>query len=175
MCCTLGLKSNSALADDMQAFMDQENLNTELESWSYEDICSRVVRYIYPADQYSYDEETGEYVDLADEELGLRTLYNNGMDVKISGIIRQDEDAVSGMMSGSIGYTHALVEHVVNEAKNKDLVKRQLEDTTHDVFTGLPFLDNSDEAFSNSRKTEAARITSPRPATRSLRMCTSSI
>ena len=152
----LGLKSNSALADDMQAFMDQENLNTELESWSYEDICSRIVRYIYPADQYSYDEETGEYVDLADEELGLRTLYNNGMDVKISGIIRQDEDAVSGMMSGSIGYTHALVEHVVNEAKNKDLVKRQLEDTTHDVFTGLPFLDDSDEAFSNSRKTEAA-------------------
>ena len=153
----LGLKSNSALADDMQAFMDQENLNTELESWSYEDICSRIVRYIYPADQYSYDEETGEYVDLADEELGLRTLYNNGMDVKISGIIRQDEDAVSGMMSGSIGYTHALVEHVVNEAKNKDLVKRQLEDTTHDVFTGLPFLDDSDEAFSNSRKTEAAK------------------
>ena len=153
----LGLKSNSALADDMQAFMDQENLNTELESWSYEDICSRIVRYIYPADQYSYDEETGEYVDLADEELGLRTLYNNGMDVKISGIIRQDEDAVSGMMSGSIGYTHALVEHVVNEAKNKDLVKRQLEDTTHDVFTGLPFLDGSDEAFSNSRKTEAAK------------------
>ena len=153
----LGLKSNSALADDMQAFMDQENLNTELESWSYEDICSRIVRYIYPADQYSYDEETGEYVDLADEELGLRTLYNNGMDVKISGIIRQDEDAVSGMMSGSIGYTHALVEHVVNEAKNKDLVKRQLEDTMHDVFTGLPFLDDSDEAFSNSRKTEAAK------------------
>ncbi|MDO4361071.1 MAG: ABC transporter ATP-binding protein/permease [Eubacteriales bacterium] len=153
----LGLKSNSALADDMQAFMDQENLNTELESWSYEDICSRIVRYIYPADQYSYDEETGEYVDLADEELGLRTLYNNGMDVKISGIIRQDEDAVSGMMSGSIGYTHALVEHVVNEAKNKDLVKRQLDDTTHDVFTGLPFLDDSDEAFSNSRKTEAAK------------------
>ena len=153
----LGLKSNSALADDMQAFMDQENLNTELESWSYEDICSRIVRYIYPADQYSYDEETGEYVDLADEELGLRTLYNNGMDVKISGIIRQDEDAVSGMMSGSIGYTHALVEHVVNEAKNKDLVKRQLEDTTHDVFTDLPFLDDSDEAFSNSRKTEAAK------------------
>ena len=153
----LGLKSNSALADDMQAFMDQENLNTELESWSYEDICSRIVRYIYPADQYSYDEETGEYVDLADEELGLRTLYNNGMDVKISGIIRQDEDAVSGMMSGSIGYTHALVEHVVNEAKNKDFVKRQLEDTTHDVFTGLPFLDDSDEAFSNSRKTEAAK------------------
>ncbi len=153
----LGLKSNSSLADDMQAFIDQENLNTDLESWSYEDICSRYVRYIYPADQYSYDEETGEYINLADEELGLRTLYNNGMDVKIVGIIRQNEDAISGMISGSIGYTHALVEHVVKEAATKDLVKRQLDDPTHDVFNGLPFLDDDDEALSNSRKTEAAK------------------
>ncbi len=153
----LGLKSNSALADDMQAFMDQENLNSELESWSYEDICSRYVRYIFPADQYSYNEETDEYINLADEELGLRTLYNNGMDVKIVGIVRQNEDAVSGMLSGSICYTHALVEHVVEEAATKDLVKRQLEDTEHDVFTGLPFLDDDDEALSNTRKTEAAK------------------
>ena len=153
----LGLKSNSALADDMQAFMDQENLNSELESWSYEDICNRYVRYIFPADQYSYNEETGEYINLADEELGLRTLYNNGMDVKIVGIVRQNEDAVSGMLSGSICYTHALVEHVVEEAATKDLVKRQLEDTEHDVFTGLPFLDDDDEALSNTRKTEAAK------------------
>lgn len=153
----LGLKSNSDLADDMQTFMDQENLNAELESWSYEDICSLVVRYIYPADEYSYDEETEEYINLADEDLGLRTLYNNGMDVKVVGIIRQNEDAVSGMMSGAIGYTHALVEHVIKEAETKELVSRQLSDPEHDVFNGLPFLDDEDEAFSNARKTEAAR------------------
>ena len=153
----LGLKSNSDLADDMQTFMDQENLNTELESWSYEDICSLVVRYIYPADEYSYDEETEEYINLADEDLGLRTLYNNGMDVKVVGIIRQNEDAVSGMMSGAIGYTHALVEHVIKEAETKELVSRQLSDPEHDVFNGLPFLDDEDEAFSNARKTEAAK------------------
>ena len=153
----LGLKSNSDLADDMQTFMDQENLNAELESWSYEDICSLVVRYIYPADEYSYDEETEEYINLADEDLGLRTLYDNGMDVKVVGIIRQNEDAVSGMMSGAIGYTHALVEHVIKEAETKELVSRQLSDPEHDVFNGLPFLDDEDEAFSNARKTEAAR------------------
>ena len=153
----LGLKSNSSLADDMQTFIDQENLNTAVESWSYEEICDLVVRYIFPADQYSYDDEAEEYVNLAEEELGLRTLYNNGMDVKIVGIIRQDEDAVSGMMSGSIGYTHALVEHVVKEAEGKELVSRQLADPAHDVFNGLPFLEDNDEAFSNSRKTQAAK------------------
>lgn len=153
----LGLKSSGSLSDDMQTFIDQDNLNTSIESWSYEEICDLVVRYIFPADQYSYSDEDGEFVNMADEELGLKTLYKNGMDVKIVGIIRQNEDAVSGMITGSIGYTHALVEHVVEVAATKDLVRRQLDDPAHDVFNGLPFLENEDEAFSNSRKTEAAK------------------
>ena len=152
----LGLKSNSTLADDMQAFMDQENLTSEVESWSYEDICSRCFRYIYPADQYKWDEDKEEYVDLAEEDLGLRTLFNNGLEIKIVGIIRQNADAMSAMMTGSIGYTHELVEYVVEQAAEKDMVKRQLADPKTDVFNDLPFLDKEDEALTDSRKAQAA-------------------
>ncbi len=152
----LGLKSNSTLADDMEAFMAQENLRTDVESWTYEDICSRTFRYIYPADEYKYDEEEEEYVNMAEEELGLRTLYNNGLEVKIVGIIRQNADALSGMMTGSIGYTHDLVEYVIGQAETKELVQKQLNDPEHDVFNGLPFLDEDDEAMTKSRKKEAA-------------------
>ncbi len=151
----LGLKSNSSMAEDMQAFMDMEDLKTEVESWSYEDICSMSFRYIYPADEYRYDEELEEYVSMSDEELGMRNLFNNGVDIKIVGIIRQNEDAISGMMNGSIGYTHALVEYVVRQAETKELVKRQLEDTEHDVFNGLQFL-GDDESLTSSRKRDAA-------------------
>ena len=153
----LGLKSNSTLSEDMEAFMAQEDLRTEVESWSYEDICSMTFRYIYPSDEYKYDEEAEEYVNMAEEELGLRTLYNNGLELKIVGIIRQNEDAVSGMMTGAVGYTHSLVEYVVGQAKNKELVEKQLADPEHDVFNGLPFLDEEDEAMTNSRKTDAAK------------------
>ena len=153
----LGLKSNSTLADDMQSFMDQENLTSEVESWSYEDICSRSFRYIYPADQYKWDEEKEEYVDMAEEDLGLRTLFDKGLEIKIVGIIRQNEDAMSGMMTGSIGYTHELVEYVVEQAAQKDLVKQQLADPKTDVFNGLPFLDKEDEALTDSRKAQAAK------------------
>ena len=153
----LGLKSNSTLADDMQAFMDQENLTSEVEKWSYEDICSRSFRYIYPADQYKWDEDKEEYVDLAEEDLGLRTLYNNGLEIKIVGIIRQNSDAMSAMMTGSIGYTHGLVEYVVEQAASKDLVKQQLDNPELDVFNGLPFLDKDDEALTDSRKAQAAK------------------
>ena len=153
----LGLKSNSSLADDMQTFMNQENLSTSLESWSYEDICGMSFRYIYPADEYKWDEDKEEYVNMAEEDLGLRTLFHNGLEVKITGIIRQNEDAMSGMMTGAIGYTHDLVEHVVEQAADKDLVRQQLADPEHDVFNGLPFLDKEDEALTKNRKAQAAR------------------
>ena len=154
----LGLKSNETLSEDMEAFMNQETLRTELESWSYEDVCSRSFRYVYPADQYQYDEEEEEYIDLTEEDLGLRTLFNNGLELRIVGIIRQSEDAVSGMMStGAVGYTHKLVEYVVSHAAEKDLVVRQMDDPEHDVFNGLPFLDEEDDAMTKARKIEAAK------------------
>ena len=153
----LGLKSNSTIAEDMQSFMSQETVDTKVESWSYEEICDVSFRYIFPADQYQYDGETGEYINLADEELGLRTLFHNGLEVKIVGIIRQNSDSVSGMMTGAIGYTHDLVEYVVQQAETRELVSRQLSDPEHEVFTGLPFLDREDEALTHSRKAQAAR------------------
>ena len=154
----LGLKSSSNLSEDMETFMNQENLRTELESWSYEDVCKMDFRYIYPADEYQYDDEKEEYVLVADEDLGLRTLYKSGLSIRIVGIIRQNEDALSGMMStGAVGYTHALVEYVVTQAQQKDLVVRQLEDPEHDVFNSLAFLDESDDAMSKARKIEAAK------------------
>ena len=95
--------------------------------------------------------------DLDEDDLGLRTLFNNGLEIKIVGIIRQNDDAVSAMMTGSIGYTHELVEYVVEQAAQKDLVKQQLADPKTDVFSDLPFLDKDDEALTDSRKAQAAR------------------
>ena len=152
----LGLKSNSTLSDDMKTFMGQDDLRTEIESWSYEDICGMTFKYVFPADQYEFDQESGEYINLAEEDLGLNKLFNNGVDVRIVGIIRMNEDALTGMMTGSVGYTHALIEHVVSGAREKDLVKRQLADPQTDVFSGLPFLEG-DEALTNSKKTDAAK------------------
>ena len=154
---SLGLKTNDSIAENMQALVSAEKLDTEVESWSYEEICGKSFRYIYPADQYQYNEETGEYIDLTQEELGLRTLYNNGLEIRIVGIIRKNNDALSGMLTGSVGYTHALVEHIAAESAEKDLIRRQLEDPEHDVFTGLPYLDKEDEAMTKSRKVEAAK------------------
>ena len=154
----LGLKSSASLSEDMESFINQENLHTELEKWSYEEICDLKLRYIYPADEYRYDEEENVYTNVADEDIGLRTLFTNGLPIRIVGIVRQKSDALSGMIaSGAVGYTHSLVEYVVGEAAKKDLVARQLAHPDTDVFNGLPFLDENDEVQTKSRKIESAK------------------
>ena len=152
----LGLKPTDEIESNMELLMAQEEMSTASESWSYEELCSMSFHYIYPADMYQYDEESGTYIDLTEEDLGLRTLYNNGMEIKITGIVRQNGDALSGMLSGAVGYTHAMVEHIMKEAEGKELVKKQLADEEHDVFSGLPFLNREDEKLNNERKIQAA-------------------
>ena len=153
----LGLKSSETLAEDMQALTAAEKLETTQESWSYEELCALRFRYIFPADQFQYDEASGTYLDLSREELGLRSLYRQGLELKITGIIRQREDVSSAMLTGTVCYTHALVEHVIAAAAERELVQRQLADPAHDVFNGLPFLEREDEGMSRERKAQAAR------------------
>ena len=153
----LGLKATSSVAEDMQSFVAQETVESKVESWSYEEICATSFRYIFPADMYQYDEEEEKYINLGEEELGLRTLYNNGLELKIVGVIRQNDDAAAGMMTGAIGYTHDFIEHIASEAVKKELVKKQLADQEYNVLSGLKFLDTEDEALTNDRKQQAAR------------------
>ena len=151
----LGLKSNATVAEDMQSFLAAESVEKKQESWSYEELCGKSFRYIYPADTWRI--ENGETVDLTAEQLGLKSLYRDGLEVRLVGVIRQSADALSGMMTGAIGYTHALVEHIMETAETKPLVRQQLADPETDVFSGLPFLDDENEALSKSRKREAAK------------------
>ncbi len=153
----LGLKPTSTIAEDMQSFVAQETVESKVESWSYEEICDTSFRYIFLADMYQYDDTEEKYINLGEEELGLRTLYNNGLELKVVGVIRQNEDASAGMMSGAIGYTHDFIEHIAAEAAEKELVKKQLADQEYNVLTGLKFLDTEDEALTKDRKQQAAR------------------
>lgn len=141
----LGLKSSQDMLKAMAAYMtdngEAEEPTTNIESWSYSEICNKTFRLILPADCYQADPVSGNYIDISSDDLGLKTLYSNGLELKIVGVVRQNADAVSGMMTGAIGYTNALTQKVVEETAGRDLVKAQLNDPTVDVFTGLPFKD----------------------------------
>lgn len=113
-------------------------------------------RVILNSDCYTYDELNETYTDLRDTETGLKYLYDNAVPLKISGIIRPNEETQSAMLSGSIGYTHKLTEYVVNEMKNCEALQAQLDDEDKDIFTGLPFKESSSD-LTGEEKEEAFR------------------
>ena len=139
----LGLKSKDEVDALADAAIDKNEVEIEQKHWSYEEICGMQFRTVLASDCYTFEKQTGLYVDLRDTQTGLKYLYDNGIDLKVTGIIRPSEDAVSSMLRGSLAYTSALTEHMIRNAKDAPAVKAQLEDDSVDIFTGLPFQENT--------------------------------
>ena len=152
----LGLKPQEEMAAIMETAVDQTEVELDDKSWTYEEICSREYRVILNADCYAIDQESGLYLDLRDTDAGLRYLYDNGLDLKVSGIIRPNPDASSHILTGSIGYTSALTEHLAQAAQDSQAVQAQLDSPDRDIFTGLPF-EESTGSLSDSEKEAAFR------------------
>ena len=139
----MGLKSKSEIDALADAAFNQKEVEVSDERWSYQDICGLTFRVVLPSSCYTWDENAGTYTDLRDTQAGLRYLYDNGLDLKVVGIIRPDEEAVSGMLSGTICYTAELTEHIINQAEESAAVKAQMADPAMDIFTGLPFREST--------------------------------
>lgn len=139
---TLGLKTKDEMTESLEASMAGETVGAEVESWSYEELCGRTFKLISRPEYYMHDEQSGAYTDLAATNAGMDYLYESadvGTTLKISGIVRQNDDAVAGMMQGAIGYTSALTDKIIEKAAESDIVKAQLADPDTDVILGLPF------------------------------------
>ncbi len=139
----LGLIPEEDIDAIAQSAIDKTSLDYETHSWSYEEICDMDYRVILGSDCYTYDEASGLYVDLRDTTAGLKYLYDNGIKLRVSGIIKPNEDATAAMLNGSICYTSELTEYVVERASESDAVAAQLSDPTTDIFSGLPFLEST--------------------------------
>lgn len=139
----LGLKSKDDIDALAQAAFNKSEIKATEQKWTYEEICDMEFRTILGSDCYTLDESTGLYTDLRQSQAGLKYLYDNGTALKVSGIIRPNEDAVSTMLSGTIGYTGKLTEYVIENSKDSAAVEAQLSDESTDIFTGLPFHENT--------------------------------
>ena len=137
----LGLKSQ----EEMDAVFDAVNNGTELtvnqQKWTFEEIMAMEFRVVLNTQCFVYDETLGTYADLRETETGLRYLYDNGIPLRVTGILIPREEATSHMINGSIGYTYGLTEYVIRQSENSEAIQKQLADPDTDVFTGLPFPD----------------------------------
>ncbi len=140
---SLGLITTEEMSDSFIAMSKGETISNDNGPWTFEEIASRTVKLVLSADMYAKDEKTGTYLDLTATDLGVSTLYANGLELKISGIIRPNPDALATAMTSGIGYTTALTEHLIDETASRDIVKEQLANPDVDVITGLAFPDEN--------------------------------
>lgn len=150
----LGLKSKEDIDAIMDAAVNQTELEAKEDSWTYEEICNMEFRAVLNSECFTKDEVTGLYADLRTTDAGLRYLYDHGIPLKVSGIVRPNPEATSTMLTGSIGYTHELTEYVVEHAKEAPAVADQLASPEVDIFTGLPFQESTGELSNEEKQTE---------------------
>lgn len=140
---SLGLKDQAELSDNMKKIMNGEPIESESLSFTYDELLNLKFKLLLNSDRYSYDSETNTWIDVSDDEILMKKAVDNGIDINVVGIIRPNDDAAASSINGSVGYTHELVEYVINAAKESEIVKAQLADPETDVFTNLPFEANA--------------------------------
>ena len=144
---SLGLKDPEEVRTLFKKMMVGESYETKKDiSYTFDEILDTEFKLVMPTDMYKYNDVTGTWDDYSKDDKYMTNVVNNGTDIKVCGIIRPNDDAVSTSLSSGIGYTAKLTEYIIEQVKNSEIAKAQLADTSVDVFTGVP--------FDNDRNTE---------------------
>lgn len=135
----LGILSQDEYDAKVEAIKNEEEIKWEQASFPYEDILNTTFKLVLNSDYYQYDEKTGLWVNKKDNKGYMTDVVNNGVDLKITGILRPNEEASATSIGGTIGYTSSLTKYVINQINESEIVKSQMDNEDTDIFTGIPF------------------------------------
>lgn len=142
----LGLKTMDEIQSAMKAAVNQEKIDTsEFGSWSYNDIMNLDFRIVLDCDRY---QKSGDaYIDASETDAGLEYLFNSdkAIKLKVVGIIRPSENAVSNFLNGAIAYPASLTREIIKRTNESDIVKAQEKNPAVDVISGLKFKVDGEE------------------------------
>jgi len=138
---SLGVGDTKPLKEAINKILtgQQTELNFENKELTYEysDILNLKFKLVLSTDYY---QKSGNiYIDKTNDEEYIKSLIDNGVDIKIVGIIKPNEERLSGSSYGSIGYTKKLVDYAIEKTLEKDIAKEQLANQNINVLTGLEF------------------------------------
>ena len=135
---SLGLLDQEELKEQFNKMTGGEEVSFEEHSYDIDDILNLEFKLVISPEYYT--KENGIWINHEDDETYMKNLLANSETVKIVGIIKADEEAVNTSQNyGMVGYTHALMENIVNKTNETEIVKTQIENKDINVFTGREF------------------------------------
>ena len=152
----LGFKDQAEVPEVLAAVMKGEEYTAKDETYSYDEVLDKTFRLLLPTDMYRQN-DNGTWDYMGDNEIFMRTAVDDGLEIRIVGILKPDPEAVATSITGAIGYLPSLTEYVLNEVQNSAIVQAQLADETEDVLSGLPFDDGENSILSDSEKADRIR------------------
>ncbi len=137
---SLGLKNQEELEEKWKAVENGETLDEteESTSYTYDELLNLSFKLILSSDYY--EKQNGLWINQEDDEDYMKQKINEAENIKVVGIIKQNEQSVaSTAVTSGIGYTKKLKEYVINKSNETQIVKEQKENQDINVFSGLKF------------------------------------
>lgn len=138
---TLGLRDPQELKDminDVIEGKDVENTNEQLE-WTYDDFIGKEFALVHACDTFRRNSEYDVWEDMSDDEQYMEDLIKKSEKLRITGIVCAKEKSGANAMDSGIGYLPTLTNHMIEYAKESDIVKIQRAQDKVDVFSGKTF------------------------------------
>ena len=148
----LDIKDRNELSKNLEEKISNNNNST---TYSYEDLMNRSYKLVLNSDYYK--KVNGIYIDYSNDFNYMKNLVNNGLDIKVVGVLRAKKDATSD----KVGYKHSLTEYVINEISKKDIYKDQTSNKEINVLTGVEFSETGTTYEETTKKLGIADLNNP--------------
>ncbi len=139
----LGLMDQSELRGMMADVIAGEKVEeTETTTYTYDEFMNLTFKLLPESAKYA-EQADGTWADMSEDEDYLRDAVDAADEVRVVGIVRPSEDNATGSNWGAVLYTPELTEHLIEQVDESPAVQAQEETPGTDIFTGLPFEENT--------------------------------
>lgn len=127
------------------------------QTYQYSDFIGKTFKAVVNTKRFV--KENNLWLNKIDNASYMKTQIENGLQLKIVGVLRQKDGTSSGVNtpSGGIAYTSALIDYTSEYIQNSDIVKEQEANQNLNVFTGKDFAKDP-KPFSSENLTEEEKI-----------------
>ncbi len=155
---SLGLKDQNKLKSKMKAIQNGETVKPSEETvYSYDDLLNLSYKLVLNSDYYV--KTNNLWIDKSEDDFYMKQIIKDAEEIKVVGIIKQNDSSTATSKSGQIGYTSDLTKYVINKTNSSDIVKAQKENKEINIFTGLEFpKDELNSDFDYNSLSEAEKI-----------------
>ena len=149
----LGMIDPDNIKPELESLMKGEYEAADIPPYSFEDILNTKFVLLSTEDFFVEDELGRTYTvdgktypvwsDIRDsysyEDKAVDFITENGVELKVSGIIRAKEGTSATSVSGAIGYTKEFTDYILEQNTKSKVISQQKETPKVNVLTGLPF------------------------------------